>query len=815
MPQPKKVAIIGAGPSGLVTAKTLLHDFPDGTFSPIVFEKSHRIGGLWPCEQPTTDHETAPRPRGLVSPSMRTNLSRFSVAFSDLAWETVLGGDTEVPMFPLAWQVGRYLEKYVERYIPEGVVRLGEEVVRTVREVDGSGVEWTVQSEHWTDLIYSGDENGSQEVKSERFDCLVVTSGYFAKPYFPDIPGLADFADKTVHSSTLQTPEDVQQLIDRSGFSGGKLVVVGGSMSGVEAASTLALHLSSLSLSPDSTAQAYEVHHICPRPFWTIPTYLPHSYTQDPSQTHAQEPPFLPLDLVLYDLGRRPPGPIEYGFGPPTAQQITKMNGYFNTLFGPDYASTGSFGIANDNQQPPWIAIGDDYAEYVRSGAINVTIGRVSNINTPSNTLAITLPTPNPPKQETLSNIAAIITATGFTPFSSLTFLPEPILYTLEYSPTDPFLPLILDGKGTSHAEIPDLGFVGFYRGPYWGVMEMQARSLATTWARDITTTTTTTTPIFSEDQLSHKKTERQLVRDFRSTSTATITKNPNPKRTQFPMSDYTGLIESFAREMNIPRAVLPAFHTKHSVSVSDSGSESDSDSSRTGPVIPSRYTLNPIPTTTTEQDTTLSSLQNTIFPSLKHKQDHDLATATAMFRALHGVWRFERRVSFCSFSSDTKIDSEMGKGSGGGVARFVPRYSSEVGYEREYVYMEGDGDADGDRGLVKKRKRKRAVFRLVEDGHSGVGVGDIGVWDDEPGLDSAATERFSHGIRVGVAERQSESGLGKYVIHCHGIGLEDREKRKRYEYTFWVEGVGISSWECGVYESSGGEVTRTVYTRV
>lgn len=70
---------------------------------------------------------------------MRTNLSRFTVAFSDLAWESVLDvQDVEVPMFPQASQVGIYLERYAERYIPPGVVRLRAEVVRTVR-TDGTG----------------------------------------------------------------------------------------------------------------------------------------------------------------------------------------------------------------------------------------------------------------------------------------------------------------------------------------------------------------------------------------------------------------------------------------------------------------------------------------------------------------------------------------------------------------------------------------------------------------------------------------------------------------------------------------------------
>lgn len=87
---------------------------------------------------------------------MRTNLSRFTVSFADLAWESVLGGAdgdgdvdagigagaVEGAMFPQAWQVGRYLGSYAERFLRRGIVRFGRTVVRTVRGEEGR---WMVQ----------------------------------------------------------------------------------------------------------------------------------------------------------------------------------------------------------------------------------------------------------------------------------------------------------------------------------------------------------------------------------------------------------------------------------------------------------------------------------------------------------------------------------------------------------------------------------------------------------------------------------------------------------------------------------------------
>lgn len=126
---------LGAGPSGLVTAKTLLHSFPPGTFVPTVFDSRDQIGGLWPV---ASDADVS---AGRLDPWMRTNLSRFTVAFSDLAWESVIT-DAEIPMFPYAIEVGIYLTKYRERYIPWNLLRLGHKVVRSTRRVEQGAIRW-------------------------------------------------------------------------------------------------------------------------------------------------------------------------------------------------------------------------------------------------------------------------------------------------------------------------------------------------------------------------------------------------------------------------------------------------------------------------------------------------------------------------------------------------------------------------------------------------------------------------------------------------------------------------------------------------
>ncbi|PLN84352.1 FAD/NAD(P)-binding domain-containing protein [Aspergillus taichungensis] len=783
MQRPKKVAIIGGGPSGLVAAKTLLQNHPEGTFHPVIFEKRHDIGGLWPTEPPSAENGSPSyQPTwGLqVDPLMRTNLSKFSVAFSDLAWDAVFEG-RDVPMFPQAWQVGRYLKRYSEKYLSPGVLRLGQRVVRAVRCAEATPSErWTV---YWVSDESTGQDEDSQEETSETFDFLLVASGYFSSPHIPDITGLDIFAHKTVHSSALNNEVDMRNFLDNAGTTGGKIVVIGGSISGVEAASALSLHLSSLkhSLLSSQNRPQFELYHICSRPFWTVPNYIPHTSSSAAAQTHST---FLPVDLVFYDLARRPPGPVEYGYGPIGQEQATRLNYYFFSLFGEEHRRTGSVDVQLDDRKyhrkpPSWVAIEDDYAEYVRAGTINPVTGRVCAVK-PSSleeaSIEVTLPNG---ETKFLDNVAAIVMATGFTPFTSISYLPEDVLTTLEYSPSDSFLSLVLDGKGTSHADVPDLGFVGFYRGPYWGAMEMQAKSLAEAWSRS-----DAENPIeIPHHEIETRSQERQVIRRLRSA-------DPRLQRGQFPMGDYVGLMESFSRDLGICRTPL---------SIPEG---------EPGPVIPARYTDRKPNARCVEREKTegdqdvrivLESLEKTLSPN---PDLPNMVAAAAVFRALHGTWRFSR-------------GNPIGERKASGTVTFYPRYVSTPGYEKELLCEEVSETA-----VVTRR----SVYRL-KDPFLQPCSPHIQVWLEDANDGSPDSHHFSHGLNAMLPQRAGEETptSGEVAVHATStMGDSQSDIRTRYCYTFHFDGVSISSWKCTVDTESTGSVATsadkefesTVYSR-
>ncbi|KAL3468251.1 hypothetical protein BJX64DRAFT_87328 [Aspergillus heterothallicus] len=776
---PKKVAIIGAGPSGLATAKTLLHNFPTGTFHPTIFEKKHRLGGLWAVDYPfertendSNDYGTNHRrARGFVDPYMRTNISRFSVAFSDLSWESVLGsGEGDVPMFPRAWQVRKYLEKYARTYVPEGVIRLGRTVVKTVRtgKLEGTGARWEVQ---WV------DERGAEssptrkpnqpEIRKESFDFLVVASGHFGTPHIPDIPGLDDIPS-VAHSSELQSTDDIVRLLDKTPSKKGKIVVVGGSMSGVEAATSLALHLSSIYFGPGSSGQAgsgYEVWHLSTSPFWVLPSYVPHQYSDDPSKKSTM--PLLPLDLFLYDLSRRPAGTVNLAYGPKSPEQVSAIYKSFKGMLGKDYTQIGGVNITDsegkESTQPPWVGIADYYAEYVRSGAVKVESGRALSAKRSEAGCSIDIETPD--GINSLTDVAAVVMATGFGPSESLLFLGKTVLQTLEYSEKDHFLPLILDGFSTSHSGIPDLGFVGFYRGAFWGPVELQAQILAQGWSK----VGEEETPISGEDEDARVK-EREMVREFRNFQ-------PKNLRGQFPLGDYVGLMESLARQLGQGR--LPLMK------------ELPVEAQPLGPVVPIRYRFDSNAISREGQigqgevDTTMNALRCTL--NADSEKAH-MCTAAAVFRALHGQWTFTR---------------ESGQGvKNTGTATFHPRYPSSAGYEREYLYKE-----------IENGTETRVVYRLSEDTSDLAKKAQVRVWSVEQASPNAASLLLNE-----IQFEQSAAVLesGDYRVRALDIATGDEQ----HIYEFVLDCVAIRDWSCtvtkaGEAEGQGDIKTHTSYSRL
>lgn len=193
------VAIIGAGPAGLVTARWLASH----GFEPILFEAADRPGGQWNAASPLSG----------TWRSMRTNTSRVMTRFSDL------DHPEGAPVYPSREDTHAYLERYAEYFGLVPRIRCRSWVERLERTDDGG---WLLRARR------------DGEVRTERFARVVVASGRYVVPEVPAVPGLNGFTGAlgVAHSS---------QYDGGQAYRGKDVLVAGCSISALEIASDIAL----------------------------------------------------------------------------------------------------------------------------------------------------------------------------------------------------------------------------------------------------------------------------------------------------------------------------------------------------------------------------------------------------------------------------------------------------------------------------------------------------------------------------------------------------------------------------------------------
>jgi hypothetical protein len=360
----KSVCIVGAGPAGLVAAKTFLQQ---GQFTVSVFEATDRLGGMW---------RGRPGEYGdKCSPDMRTNLSRFTVAFSDLSWSSVdlstPGAESlshlTSPMFPKAWQVGRYLAAYAQKFGVDKEILYNKRI--TQARPSGDLKQWDITS----------IDSVTKQQSSHTYDYLIVASGFF------DRPVQSFHSPSRVKSENYQHSSQFRTLLSLTNIPG-KIVVIGGGISGSEAAAQAAFQVSSAQHSPNESKSVHansKIYHIINRPFYCLPRYLPH-YPGSQEPGPQSTPSFLPLDLLLYNLSRRGDGEITASITTVPPDKAEKGHQFLRSVIGSDQGDLGHSALVYQPDQtafPGYTGITETYLEFVRSGVIVPVQGWVESVN--------------------------------------------------------------------------------------------------------------------------------------------------------------------------------------------------------------------------------------------------------------------------------------------------------------------------------------------------------------------------------------------------------------------------------------------------
>ncbi|PLB51906.1 FAD/NAD(P)-binding domain-containing protein [Aspergillus steynii IBT 23096] len=234
--QIRRIAVIGAGPSGLAAVKYLLAEKVFDTID--VFEKRSAAAGVWnycpgalkqglstpvPQLDPNEPLEKPIWPKGksdpvFVSPiysTLETNIPKELMSFGDKPFPA----DSQV--LPQHSTVKKYLDDYAEEV--RSFIRF-ETQVEDVRRNGSEASAWTLSTRD----LRTGVSN------THGYDAVVVASGHYDVPYTPDITGIKEWNENypgvISHSKFFDSPDD---------FRDKKVIVVGSSASGIDIGSQI------------------------------------------------------------------------------------------------------------------------------------------------------------------------------------------------------------------------------------------------------------------------------------------------------------------------------------------------------------------------------------------------------------------------------------------------------------------------------------------------------------------------------------------------------------------------------------------------
>jgi Flavin-binding monooxygenase-like len=224
-----RVAVIGAGAAGLVTARELRRAGHEA----VVFERGGGVGGTWRYQEGVEPDLLGAAAGGRVHSSMyaslRTNLPTKLMAFRDFPFEGPASARADGLWFCGHRDVQAYLERFVAHFELGSGLRLGTSVDHLASADSG----WRLR------LRDASDRETMEEV-----DAVAICNGHYSRPRVPELPGR--FTGAQSHSHNYRRPDP---------FAGQRVVILGARSSGTD----LSLEIAQVAAEVHLCAREYEV----------------------------------------------------------------------------------------------------------------------------------------------------------------------------------------------------------------------------------------------------------------------------------------------------------------------------------------------------------------------------------------------------------------------------------------------------------------------------------------------------------------------------------------------------------------------------
>ena len=206
----KKIAVIGAGPSGLAQLRAFQSAAEKGADIPeiVCFEKQEDWGGLWRYDWRTGLDEYGEPVHNSMYRYLWSNGPKEGLEFADYGFEEHFG--KPIASFPPRAVLFDYIEGRVKRAGVRDWIRFRHAARRVEFDEGRDRFRVTVQ-----------DLPNDREITDE-FDHVVVASGHFSTPNVPEFPGFMSFPGRILHA------HDFRDAVE---FKGQDILIIGTSYS--------------------------------------------------------------------------------------------------------------------------------------------------------------------------------------------------------------------------------------------------------------------------------------------------------------------------------------------------------------------------------------------------------------------------------------------------------------------------------------------------------------------------------------------------------------------------------------------------------
>ncbi|XP_031623997.1 senecionine N-oxygenase-like [Contarinia nasturtii] len=193
------IVVIGAGPSGLCSAKySLAHGY-----KVTIYEQAGQLGGVWNYTEEVGRNQYGINIHSAMHRELRTNLPHQLMAYIDHPFPE------GTRSFPSHIEVQKYYQSYAERFDFMKLIKFNHSVIRVL----------PIENNKWEVIV---KDFVNDKFETIMCDAVFVCNGPHAKSHIPEIPGASEFKGRIMHSRDFRTPEkfhDENVLVIGSGDS--------------------------------------------------------------------------------------------------------------------------------------------------------------------------------------------------------------------------------------------------------------------------------------------------------------------------------------------------------------------------------------------------------------------------------------------------------------------------------------------------------------------------------------------------------------------------------------------------------------------